>query len=162
MHSAIIEQCDNMNDNMITQSNFLKNNNNQEKLLLLLGFILVFSAGFFSGHFYSQEKDSDEYDIIIEDSNQSCKDLFNANPIKEYIEFSNSNSNAQIKGEQGETSDNVNLQNKTEMFVASKNSKIYHSSDCQYAKRIKDENKIWFKSAKEAEEMGYESHSCVK
>lgn len=142
------------------QSSFLKNN--QEKLLLLLGFILMFSAGFFSGHFYSQEKDSGEYDIIINDPDQSCKDLFNANPIKEYIEFSNSSSSAQIKGEQSETNDNVNLQNKTKSFVASKNSKVYHSPDCQYAKRIKDKNKIWFKSAKEAEEMGYKPHSCVK
>ena len=142
------------------RSNFLKNN--QEKLLLLLGFILVFSAGFFSGHFYFQERDDGKYDIIIEDPDQSCKDLFNANPIKEYIEFSNSNSNAQIKGEQSEISDNVNLQNKTGMFVASKNSKVYHLPDCQYAKRIKDENKIWFKSTKEAEETGYEPHSCVK
>ena len=142
------------------RSNFLKNN--QEKLLLLLGFILVFSAGFFSGHFYSQEKDDSKYDIIIEDPDQSCKDLFNANPIKEYIEFSNSSSSAQIKGTQSEISNDINLQNKTGMFVASKNSKVYHSSDCQYAKRIKDENKIWFKSAKEAEEMGYKPHSCVK
>lgn len=142
------------------QSSFLKNN--QEKLLLLFGFILVFSTGFFSGHFYFQEKGDSKYGIIIEDSDQSCKDLFNANPIKEYIEISNSNSSAQIKGEQSETNDNVNLQNKTRAFVASKNSKVYHSPDCQYAKRIKDKNKIWFKSAKEAEEMGYKPHSCVK
>ncbi len=145
---------------MTMRSNFLKNN--QEKLILLLGFILVFSSGFFSGHFYFQEKDDSEYDIIIEDSDQNCKDLFNANPIKEYIELSNSNSSARIKGEQSETDNNMNLQNKTGMFVASKNSKVYHSSNCQYVKRIKDENKIWFKSAKEAEKMGYEPHSCVK
>ncbi len=139
-------------------TNFLKNN--QEKVLLLLGFILVFSAGFSSGYFYFQEQDSNEYNITIEDPSQDCKNLFNAEPIKEYVEVG-FNSSSQVKGEQSK-SDSVHLQNKTGMFVASKNSKIYHLPDCQYVKRIKDENKIWFKSAKEARERGYSPHSCVK
>ncbi len=139
-------------------TNFLKNN--QEKFLLLLGFILIFSAGFSSGYFYFQEQDSNEYNITIEEPSQDCKNLFNAEPIKEYIEV-DFNSSSQVKGEQSK-SDNVNLQNKTGMFVASKNSKVYHLPDCQYVKRIKDANKIWFKSAKEAGEMGYSPHSCVE
>lgn len=139
-------------------TNFLKNN--QEKFLLLLGFILIFSAGFSSGYFYFQEQDSNEYNITIEEPSQDCKNLFNAEPIKEYIEV-DFNSSSQVKGEQSK-SDNVNLQNKTGMFVASKNSKVYHLPDCQYVKRIKDANKIWFKSAEEAEEKGYSPHSCVK
>ena len=138
--------------------NFLKNN--QEKLLLLLGFILVFSAGFSSGYFFLQEQDDNEYNITIEEPSQDCKNLFNAEPIKEYIEI-NLNSSNQVKGEQSKT-DSANLQNKTGAFVASKNSKIYHLPDCSYAQRIKDENKIWFKSAKEAGEEGYSPHSCVK
>ena len=139
-------------------TNFLKNN--QEKLLLLLGFILVFSAGFSSGYFFLQEQDNNEYNITIEEPSQDCKNLFNAEPIREYI-ISDFNSSGQIKGEQSKT-DSVNLQNKTGMFVASKNSKIYHLPDCNYAKRIKDENKIWFKSEKEAGERGYSPHSCVE
>ena len=137
-------------------TNFLKNN--QEKFLLLLGFILVFSAGFSSGYFYLQEQDDSEYNITIEEPSQDCKNLFNAEPIKEYVEINPSN---QVKGEQSKL-DNINLQNKTGMFVASKNSKVYHLPSCQYAKRIKDENKIWFGSAKEAREKGYSPHSCVK
>jgi len=139
-------------------TNFLKNN--QEKFLLLLGFILVFSAGFSSGYFYFQEQDGNEYNITIKEPSQDCKDLFNAEPIKEYIEVDFNSSN-QVKGEQSK-SDSVNLENKTGMFVASKNSKIYHLPDCQYVKRIKDANKIWFGSAKEAREAGYSPHSCVK
>jgi methylphosphotriester-DNA--protein-cysteine methyltransferase len=64
-------------------------------------------------------------------------------------------------GKQSE-SENTIPQNKTGMFVASKNSKIYHSPDCQYVKRIKDENKIFFKSAEDARKKGYTPHSCVK
>ena len=40
-------------------------------------------------------------------------------------------------------------------FVASINGKNYYPSDCPSAKRIKEENMIWFESAKEAEADGY-------
>ncbi len=39
--------------------------------------------------------------------------------------------------------------------VASKNSDKYHFTWCSGAKRIKEENKIWFNSAQEAESRGY-------
>src|SRR3989344_1841885 len=40
-------------------------------------------------------------------------------------------------------------------FVASINGKNYYPKDCASAKRIKEENMIWFSSAKEAEVSGY-------
>ena len=138
-------------------SNFPKNS--QERVFLLLGFILVFFTGAFSGYFYFQEQD-DRNSITIEDTSQDCQGLFRENSVKKYIEI-DSNSSSQVKGEQNKL-DNANLQDKTGMFVASKNSKIYHSPDCQYAKRIKEENKIFFKSAEEAREKGYGPHSCVE
>lgn len=39
--------------------------------------------------------------------------------------------------------------------VVSKNSDKYHFSWCSGAKRIKEENKIWFNSTQEAERAGY-------
>jgi hypothetical protein len=131
---------------------------NQEKLLMLAGFIFVFFTGAFSGYSYFQEQD-DRNSITIEDASQDCQDLFKENSVNKYIN-SNINSSAQVKGEQN-NSNNIIPQNKTGMFVASKNSKIYHSPDCKYVKRIKDENKIWFKSVEEAREKGYTPHSCV-
>ena len=140
------------------QLDFIKDN--QEKIFLLIGFFLVLSMGFFSGYFYFQEQVDGQSIITIEDSNQDCKDLFNLKSVNNNLS-SNSNiiSSSQIKGEQNE-SENIILQNKTGMFVASKNSKIYHNPDCQYVKRIKEENKIWFQSAKEAEDKGYSPHNC--
>ena len=140
-------------------SNFFKNN--QEKLLMFVGFIFVFFTGVFSGYSYFQEQD-DKNSIIIEDASQDCQDLFKENSANKYINSnSNSNSSAQVKGEQNNLNSTI-PQNKTGMFVASKNSKIYHSPDCQYAKRINEKNKIFFKSAQEARERGYSPHSCVK
>ena len=139
------------------QTDFLKNN--QEKIFLLLGFIFVFFTGAFSSYFYFQEQD-DRNNITIEDASQDCQDLFKENSANKYIE-SNSNSSAQVMGEQTKL-ENTIPQNKTGMFVASKNSKIYHLPDCQYAKRINEGNKIYFKSAEEAREKGYSPHSCVE
>jgi len=140
--------------------NFLKNN--QEKIFLLIGFVLVFFTGAFSGYSYFQEQDN-KNSIIIEDASQGCQDLFKENSAQKYIDSNsnNSNSSTQIKGEQSK-SDDINLQNKTGAFIASKNSNIYHLPDCQYVKRIKDENKIFFKSVEEARERGYAPHSCVE
>src|SRR3989338_7410347 len=39
--------------------------------------------------------------------------------------------------------------------VASKNSDKYHYTWCAGAKKIKEENKVWFNSAQEAESKGY-------
>ena len=139
------------------QLDFIKEN--QEKIFLFFGFLLILSAGFFSGYFYFQEQ-VDSHGIIIEDSNEDCKDLFNLESVNNNSNVNlNVNSSSQVKGEQSE-SENIILQNKTGMFVASKNSKIYHKPDCKYVKRIKEENIIWFQSAKEAEDRGYKPHNC--
>jgi len=47
-------------------------------------------------------------------------------------------------------------------FVASKSSKLYHVQDCASAKRIKEENKIWFQTEKAAQDSGRSPHGCVK
>ena len=41
------------------------------------------------------------------------------------------------------------------LYVGSKNSNKYHLPDCPGALRIKEENKIWFSSKEEAENLGY-------
>lgn len=47
------------------------------------------------------------------------------------------------------------------MFVGSVNSDKYHFPDCPSAKRIKEENQVWFASKEEAEKAGYEPSACV-
>lgn len=47
-------------------------------------------------------------------------------------------------------------------FVASINGKNYYPKDCPSAKRIKEENMIWFNSAEEAEAEGYaQAKNCL-
>lgn len=148
-------------------TNFLKNN--QEKLFLALGFILVLCAGFFSGYFYSQDK-IENWKVVVEKPDENCKRLFNADFVSDSSSIKNEPSTAQnsanssgAKETEDSSSKETNLQNKTGMFVASKNSTIYHKPDCKYAKQIKEENKVWFKSAEEAEKAGYKpDKNCFK
>jgi len=151
------------------QLNFIKDN--QEKIILLAGFLLVLSAGFFAGYFYSKEQ-IDNNSIVIENPDQDCKNLFDLKVASDDLNSSlifnpNSNSSlsavssAQAEGGQEKSAGAVS-QNKTGMFVASKNSKIYHRPDCKYVNSIKEENKIWFQSAKEAQDRGYTAHDCGK
>lgn len=46
-------------------------------------------------------------------------------------------------------------------YVASKTGKTYHVPSCDWAKKIKDENKVWFNSEDEASK-GRKPHSCIK
>ncbi len=145
--------------------NFIKDN--QEKIVLFAGFLLVLSAGFSAGYFYSKEQ-IDSKSLIIENPDRDCKNLFDLKVAGDNLSSSpNSNSDlgaissAQVKEEE-KKSENAVLQNKTGMFVASKNSKIYHRPDCKYVNSIKEENKIWFQSAEEAEKAGYTAHNCGK
>lgn len=47
-------------------------------------------------------------------------------------------------------------------FVASQTGTTYHAPKCDWAKKIKKRNRVWFDSEKEAEKKGYKKHSCLK
>lgn len=65
-------------------------------------------------------------------------------------------------GDTGSASSSMNGQNNPKgLFVASKNSKLYHWPWCAPAKKIKPENQIWFKNEAEARAAGYSPSSCI-
>lgn len=57
----------------------------------------------------------------------------------------------------GQTTNNVGIIGPQEagLLVGSKNSTKYHYPWCSGAQRIKDSNKVWFSSEKEARDRGY-------
>lgn len=131
---------------------------NKEKIALMIGFVLVFSFGFFSGYFYLIEKNNESEKIVVKEPSDQCSSLFKASPVLPDPAKSDSYSvkidsdSSKIAGEEGKGT-----------FVASKNSKIFHKSDCSYVQSIKEENRIWFGSEKEAEDKGFSPHSfCFK
>lgn len=64
------------------------------------------------------------------------------------------------KGEQGTTSPSTSVVDG--LLVASKTGAKYHFPWCSGALRIKEENKVWFKSREEAEKAGYTPASNCK
>ena len=46
--------------------------------------------------------------------------------------------------------------------VASKSGKNYHAPKCEWAKKIKKGNRVWYKSVDEAKKAKLKPHSCLK
>jgi hypothetical protein len=135
---------------------------NQDKIVLIVGAILIAAIGFAGGRLSVLQKQAEP--IIIEESDQLCScpkegsvagdqatDKQAAPEAKEELSSKTdlSSSNSQTTTQEGK-------------YVGSKNSKKYHLPDCQYAKKIKEENQTWFKSAKEALDAGYEPCGTCK
>ena len=47
-------------------------------------------------------------------------------------------------------------------YIASKTGAKYHAPKCDWAKKIKKKNAVWFNSKEEAKKAGYKADSCVK
>lgn len=121
---------------------------NQEKFISLFGFTMIFMLGFFSGYYYLLDQ-TDKREIAIAEPSAACTELFrNAAGSRSTTEVVQDNT--------------VAKEEKTvKLYVASKNSKVFHKTGCSFAAKIKEENKIWFSSVKEAELKGFKPHSCV-
>lgn len=107
---------------------------NQNDLILVFGVILISLISFGAGRLTAPISVAPE-EIVIEkvdpnDANYKA-------------------SAGQVLGE-GESDEKLNTG-----YVASVNGTKYHLPECSGAKRIKEENKIWFSSKEEAERMGY-------
>jgi len=125
---------------------------NQERFITLFGFAMVFVFGFFSGYYYLLDQ-VDKRGVAIVEPSADCADLFN-NGVA-----------ADAAGNVGNAAkpDSIVASADTEVksYVASKNSKVFHRPECSFAAKIKEENKIWFSSIKEAESSGLKPHSCL-
>ncbi len=116
---------------------FLKEN--KEKIIVFFQFLLVSLSSFFAGCLFFYEH-SKSYDFKI---TQNAEIL---NAVQKYQENAHKKS---IK-------DNGKF-----LYVASKKGRVYYKISCKNS--IKDENKIFFKSQKEAESFGYKpSKRCFK
>ena len=78
-------------------------------------------------------------------------------------------STANIKKEEEEYEEPIGEEKEEEVYtnfepgkyVASKTGSTYHIPKCDWAKKIKKKNQVWFDDEKEAKKS-YKAHSCVK
>lgn len=129
---------------------FVKHEN---RIVLFIGVILLSFISYGIGRLSVPQP---QEPIIIQ---ASSKDILKDNSIvKEEIKPKEKNLTAQtqndsIKSEK--TKEENKIIKNIGLYVASKNGTKYHLPTCSGAKRIKEENKIWFDSKQEAEKAGY-------
>lgn len=136
---------------------------NKMKIRILFLLALVFSLGFSSGYYYIDGENGGET-LTFEDKSADCSALFEQNTVA-----SNDAGNISQKTEtaQGTVLSSTDAkavagsETVSGQFAASKNSTLYHTRNCQYVKRIKAENIVWFDSAADAEAAGKSAHSCT-
>ena len=111
-------------------------------LLVIIGVgIASFGLGRLSAIHNSSLKEDDQIKII---------DMNN-----ELVPTSNNNLNSLNTNTVGDIT-------KEKRYVASKNGKLYYSVGCSGAKRISENNMIWFSTSEEAKKSGYEFSSSCK
>lgn len=149
-------------------------NRNKGKLKILSGFVLVFVLGFASGYYYLDGNKNTEI-LTIKDGSVECAALLEAGAQTGDVEAGQDNTVAEnrdkaannaaagaVLGADTASALQSGASVAAKAFASSKNSTLYHSRDCQYVKRIKAENLVWFGSQQEAQSSGRKPHSCVK
>ncbi len=129
---------------------------NEADIVLVIGIILISLVSFGSGWLLGNNSvlSSDaatQESIIIE--NQEAVLTENLNLEASSIEKTESENETTVKIEESQQIEEVKPE--TSNIVASKNGTVYHYVWCSGAKRIKEENKIYFNSIEEAEKAGY-------
>lgn len=114
------------------------------RVVLLLGFILIALISFEGG--YLKGKSAQNSPLIVEKASAEAQNC---------IPASTELNSAQVV-------QNSQNSKKECPFIASKNSNKYHVASCTWAKRIKPENLVCYKTAQEAEAAGKQKCSCIK
>lgn len=118
---------------------------NQGDIVLVLGFVLVALISFGAG--YLSAPGTSEKSLIIEEPA--------ANISEQIISDQETGEQSAVQQESGNAEEEV----QQGIIVASKNGTKYYWPWSSWAKRIKPENLIWFKSESEAQKAGYSKSS---
>jgi len=122
---------------------------NQADIALVLGFILVAGIAFGAGRLTAPEIVRNP--IIIDESNASSSvNLLGS--VSQTLATPTGESAMAPQGSQ------VSARG---LFVASRGGTKYHWPWCSYGEKIKEANKIWFNSEKEAKAAGYSPCACI-
>ena len=129
----------------------------EAKIVLVLAFFLVSVLSFEAGALKSANLS--QKPLIIEKPSECLKDGKNA--LLEAEKAPNLASDAPSSQKTTDTTSVAIPQNCA--FLGSKNSDKYHLPTCQWAKRIKPENRVCFSSEDEAKSRGYQADkNCIK
>lgn len=122
----------------------------EEKIILAIGIILIAGIAFEAGFLQGEKNKKDPVLINKVIGSTECA----AN------ETNNTAAGNNPPAEQPSTQNISVPDTKNCPYVASKNSNKYHLASCQFATKIKPENKVCFSSAEEAQKRGFQGAKC--
>lgn len=127
-----------------------------EKVILAAGVILVAGISFEAGYLKGQKNQKEPVEV----NQAACAPC----PEKKYsangAESADSKTNDAKTASTGENSGKSTAKKQSCAYVASKNSDKYHLASCQWASKIKPENKVCFSSVDEAQKRGLQPAKC--
>ncbi len=123
-----------------------------DKIILVIGVVLIAGVSFEAG-FLKGQKNQKESIIVNQPACAPCLKAEEGNSA-------DINNNNPQQNNQSKTETQLNTDNQKCAFVASKNSNKYHLPTCQWANKIKPENRICFSSVQEAQNRGYQPAKC--
>jgi hypothetical protein len=127
-----------------------------DKIVLAIGIILIAAVSFEAGFLQGSKKKQEPIAINkVANSEISDNKKCQTDPAANNANNSSENNKSATSENTTPPSDNQKC-----AFVASKNSNKYHLPTCQFAQKIKPENKICFSSVEEAEKRGYVGAKC--
>jgi hypothetical protein len=127
----------------------------EEKFILLVGILMIAAIAFEAGFLYGEKNKKEPVLVqkIADEAGLAC-------PQYETDTNKKDNKGDTKQDDSAKTENKVDAENKNCAYVASKNSNKYHLPTCQFAQKIKPENKVCFSSAEEAQGRGYQGAKC--
>jgi hypothetical protein len=128
-----------------------------ERILVLFALILVALVSFNAGQTHEKAIKSAEISMTInESSSKIAQKEQEVKALGEALE----RKGLEIPQESATDKKIANAEEKDCALVGSKNSDKYHLPTCQWASRIKQENRVCFSSVEDAQNQGYEPAKC--
>ncbi len=132
---------------------FIKNH--QERVLFIIILVLVALVGFRAGELKEREKQSSEIKVFLNESKNLTEEEEKAITLGTAVQRKGLTPESQISSE-NKTENSIENCN----FIGSKNSDKYHTRSCHWSEKIKEENRVCFKTIEEAQQKGYKAAGC--
>jgi len=126
----------------------------QERFLFLVIIILVALISFRAGILKEREEKTSDIKVLVNQTKPITENEKKAIALGTAVQRKGLIEEIQPSINQGGLKENCN-------FIGSINSDKYHTPNCHWSKRIKEENIVCFESAKEADNKNYQPCSCV-
>lgn len=136
----------------------------QRTIVLIVGIVLVVLISFGLGRLTTVPKSQKPVIIEVPQAEKQTANVGAAINSEEQNQNQGSveQGSSDIQTTQNQLQTQTQSQNEKGIIVASKNGTKYHWPWCSYAKKIKAENQIWFKSEAEAQKAGYTACSSFQ